>query len=59
MILCIRLCPTLCHPHARSLREDLWRALGHDDVALHDTLPFEPPAPASPAAPGQVELASC
>jgi serine/threonine protein kinase len=36
------------YPNARSMREDLRRALGGEDVELHDTLPFE--LPAAPAA---------
>jgi serine/threonine-protein kinase len=36
------------YPNARSMREDLRRALAGEDVALHDTLPFDP-APASTA----------
>jgi serine/threonine-protein kinase len=38
------------YPNARSMREDLRRALAGEDVALHDTLPFEAP----PLAPGAV-----
>jgi serine/threonine-protein kinase len=37
------------YPNARSMAEDLRRALGGEDVELHDTLPFEAPAGA-PAA---------
>jgi serine/threonine-protein kinase len=33
------------YPNARSMREDLKRALAGEDVALHDTLPLEVPAP--------------
>jgi serine/threonine-protein kinase len=33
------------YPNARSMREDLRRALAGEDVALHDTLPFEAPPP--------------
>ncbi|MFL6674158.1 MAG: serine/threonine-protein kinase [Massilia sp.] len=40
------------YPNARSMREDLRRALAGDDVALHDTLPFEPPAAAPEPAGG-------
>jgi serine/threonine-protein kinase len=37
------------YPNARSMREDLKRALAGDDVALHDTLPIEvPPATRAP-----------
>jgi serine/threonine-protein kinase len=39
------------YPNARSMREDLRRALGGEDVALHDTLPFERPGSAPVAAP--------
>jgi serine/threonine-protein kinase len=39
------------YPNARSMREDLKRALAGEDVALHDTLPFEVP-PASRATAG-------
>jgi serine/threonine-protein kinase len=38
------------YPNARSMREDLVRALGGEDIALRDTLPFALPAHA-PAAP--------
>jgi serine/threonine-protein kinase len=31
------------YPNARSMREDLRRALAGEDLALHDTLPFDPP----------------
>jgi serine/threonine-protein kinase len=42
------------YPNARSMGEDLRRALGGEDVELHDTLPFEAPAGAPAAPPAAV-----
>jgi serine/threonine-protein kinase len=48
------------YPNARSMREDLRRALAGEDVALHDTLPFDPaPKALAGAAAGDDLDATC
>jgi serine/threonine-protein kinase len=48
------------YPNARSMREDLRRALSGEDVALHDTLPFDPaPKALAGAAAGDDMDATC